>query len=138
MKIITFLGGSLLLLLATTAVQAAAELFRCEANGRTILTDKPALGAECRPLDAPRVNIFESAPVRASAASTSRSKAPARQESDSIANEQIKAKQRCQRLQQRLDAIVDKMRRGYTLKQEERFRDQQRDLEGQQQIEKCR
>jgi len=72
-----------------------------------------------------------------SSAKESRREHSARQ-SNSIAAEQLRAKQRCQRLADQLDTIHSKMNAGYTMQQGERLRERQRQLEQQRRTEQCR
>jgi hypothetical protein len=131
-----------LLVLIVADVFASETIYRCTANGRTVLTDRPRHADECQSLDAPSSNTFVPEPVqqtKAKAAPTSSKLAKSsHSNSESIAAEQLKAKQRCQRIEQRLDQIADKMRSGYTLQQGEKLREQRRQLEDSRRIERCR
>jgi hypothetical protein len=132
--------GVLLVLIAADAF-ASETIYRCTTNGRTVLTDRPQHADECQSLDAPSSNTFAAEPVqqtKAKAATSSKLAKSSRSNTESIAAEQLKAKQRCQRIAQRLDQIADKMRSGYTLQQGEKLREQRRQLEESRRIERCR
>lgn len=127
-----------LLALAAAEVWASEPIYRCTENGRTVLTDRPTDPSVCQPLAAPSSNTF-AAPAVSSASRTAAVKTERMPKQDeSIAAGQLKAKQRCERIEQRLDQIASKMRSGYTAKQGEKLREQREQLEASRRIERCR
>jgi hypothetical protein len=126
----------LLVIFAAFDAFAGESIFRCTTDGRTVLTDRPADAMNCQPLNAPPSNTFTSEPVSRSSKVDPAPK-PRDAERDSIAAEQLKAKQRCERLDQRLDQVADKMRSGYTVRQGEKLRAQKEQLEASRRIERC-
>jgi hypothetical protein len=127
------------LLLMFTAMEAfgSDSIFRCTIDGRTVLTDRPSDAMNCQPLNAPTSNTFTPAPVSRTVSKPDAAPRPRAVEHDSIAADQLKAKQRCERLEQRLDQVADKMRSGYTVKQGEKLRAQKEQLEVSRRIERC-
>jgi hypothetical protein len=127
----------LLLIIAAVDAFASDSIFRCTADGRTVLTDRPTDTMNCQPLNAPTSNTFTSEPVSRSVGKVEPAPRPRTVERDSIAAEELKAKQRCERLDQRLDQVADKMRSGYTVRQGEKLRVQKEQLEASRRIERC-
>lgn len=134
--------GVLLVLIVADVFASETIYYRCTANGRTVLTDRPHHADECQSLDTPSSNTFVPEPVQQTkpkaVPTSSKLAKSSRSSTESIAAEQLKAKQRCQRIEQRLDQIATKMRSGYTLQQGEKLREQRRQLEESRRIERCR
>jgi len=143
------IGCGLVLALAATEPLASDAIYRCIAEGRTVLTDRPR-NDDCQLLTAPSSNIFKSEPAAGKAAQSSTLSQPHSQSKagqmaktsashdDESAAERLKAKQRCERIEQRLNEIADKMRSGYTVRQGETLRMQRERLEASRRIERCR
>ena len=127
-----------LLLVFTADAFASESIYRCAIDGRTVLTDRPNDTLNCQPLNAPTSNTFTAEPVSRSVSKPDAAPRPRAVESNSIAAEQLKAKQRCERLDQRLDQVADKMRSGYTVRQGEKLRAQKEQLEASRRIERCK
>ena len=139
MTTVQWIATVLLVLLCAFEAFASDGLYRCEKDGKIVLTDRPGTDADCRPLKVSSSNTFQAPPTAAKKPAASKKQvAVERRSAESIADEQMKAKQRCERLQLRLDEIATKMRNGYTLQQGERLNERKRSLEAQQKIERCR
>jgi len=136
------IGAGLFLLLATTEPLADNAFYRCTVDGRIILTDRPGSG-DCQPFAASTSNTFKSEPAKTVTRSEHMAKAERRPKAaessgDSTATERQKAKQRCEQIDQRLNEIAEKMRRGYTVRQGEALRVQRERLEASRRIAHCR
>jgi hypothetical protein len=109
-------------------------LFRCQQQGVVVITDRPIDQTNCQPLSVSMTSRADAVPT---VSSSSKTHQPAKSQHDSIASEQVKAKQRCDRIRLRLDEIANKQRSGYTLQQGERLKERQRTLEAESRIEQC-
>jgi len=134
------LGLLLIARIGGATEQGAARIYRCDIKGQINFTDRPCEHAPGAEVQLSPVNSYQSEAgpglqsrkTVASARSKPREKRP-----ESIAEEQQKKKQRCQRLADQLDGIRFKMRSGYTAEQGEKMRDRQRQLERQRRSERC-
>jgi hypothetical protein len=128
----------MLLALAAAEVWATESIYRCAEGGRTVLTDRPTDPAACQPLNAPASNTYIAPTVTHSPRTAAVKVIRTSKQDESIAAEQLKTKQRCERIEQRLDQIASKMRSGYTVRQGEKLREQREQLEATRRIERCR
>lgn len=122
---------------------AAQHIFRCQMNGQSIFSDRPcaASGQSAEVVLTPVNSYHEDAlPSHASHKSSTKAsrREPSARQPASIAAEQLRVKQRCQRIADQLDTIHSKMNSGYTAQQGERLRERQRQLEQQRRTEFCR
>ena len=126
------------------AAQSPGKIYRCIVKEQIVFTDRACEGGEAgSEVDLAPVNLSSAATPESSARSrTSREsnrtspRAPSGQKS--IAEEQARTKQRCDRLNEQLASIRSKFRAGYTAREGERLRERQRNLEAQRRIERCR
>lgn len=132
-------------LLMTRDSSGGDRIFRCESGGKVTYSDRGCgENAEQAEIEPGPLNSFSpesSAKSRASADATSaasKKAAPRKARDGSIAIEQQRAQQKCQRLADRLTTIEVKLRRGYTVDQGERLREQRRQIEQQRRTERCR
>lgn len=122
--------------------QGASRIYRCVVDEQVVFTDRAcASGAAGTQVELTPVNVA-AAPLgspgdtrRSSSVST---RPAARAVTASIAEEQARAKQRCDRLNDQLSVIESKLRAGYSVRQGERLRERQRTLEAQRRTERCR
>jgi hypothetical protein len=122
------------------------HIFRCEVNGQITFGDRPCADAPSVEVvlspanfyhpDAKQAAVPNLSPDRATKSPAKRERA--RSNTDSIAAEQARERQRCQRLADQLTSIRSKMRTGYTGEQGEKLRERQRQLEQQRRTEHCR
>jgi hypothetical protein len=138
-----FLAIALISGIGTAAEPAGAQrIFRCEVKGQTTFADRPCPEAPSTEVQLSPVNAYHAeaatGPVSRQAAKASPGRERASKSSGSIANEQQKEQQRCQRLADQLATIRSKMRSGYTADQGEKLRERQRQLEQQRRTERCR
>ena len=120
---------------------AVRRIFRCESQGRVTYSDTAcATAPDKTAVAAEQLNTYAAIDPPQKVGNAANVKRPATRPArdDSIATEQLRAKQRCQRLADRLATIEVKMRTGYTAPQGERLREQRRQLEQQRRTEKCR
>jgi hypothetical protein len=123
----------------------AKHIYRCEVNGQTTFADRPCANAPSSEVVL-AANFYQPDANQAAApnpTSDRPAKLPAKRErvrgnTDSIAAEQAKERQRCQRLTDQLTNIRVKMQSGYTAKQGEKLHERQRQLERQRRTEHCR
>jgi hypothetical protein len=117
------------------------RIFRCEADGRIIFSDQPCVMAPSTEIVLRPSNSYHSDRPAAELSSTRKiaaSQGQSTRQSEAIAAEQQRAKQRCQRLADQLVNIENTMRSGYSAKQGEQLRERQRQLEQQRRTEHCR
>jgi len=126
------------------AAYSAGNIYRCEVGGQIVFSDRPcpesvvstqvviAPSSTYSGVKATPPKTARSVRERTSNANTT----PKAQ--DSIAAEQLRAKQRCQRMVDRLQVIESKLRAGYKAAQGEKLRDRQRQLQQQHHAERCR
>jgi hypothetical protein len=124
----------------TSQVLAAdtARVFRCSVDGRVTFSDRPCPNADVAEIAVSTANSYtppESPRTRT--AVPKREPAPARTD-DSIAAERARAKQHCERLRFQLDSLQEKLRSGYTAKEDRKLHERQRQLQERMRIERCR
>jgi hypothetical protein len=126
-------------LVAASSSQAADRIFRCESEGKVTFSDRGCAESDGQTEVQPgRLNSFDTEPASKKPAAARVSDVPNRKPRDSsIALEQQRAQQKCQRLADRLTAIEVKMRRGYSIEEGERLREQRRQIEQQRRTERC-
>jgi hypothetical protein len=142
--------ASIALLLEFTGQNAIAAdspgshpIYRCELNGGIVFSDRPC-GPDTQTVQVavPASNSYhdETYDRRSTRASTKQQSHVVRipRDGDSIAQEQLRAKLRCQRLTDQLETIEYKLRAGYTAQQGERLRERQRELERKRRTERCK
>jgi flagellar motility protein MotE (MotC chaperone) len=133
-------------LLATDdiAAQSPGKIYRCIVNEQIVFTDRACAGGEAgSEVELAPVNLSSAATVESSTRSrtvreSNRSSDRATARQNSIAAEQARAKQRCDRLNDQLATIQARMRAGYSVREGERLRERQRSLEAQRRTERCR
>jgi len=123
----------------TSYAQEPPRIFRCEANGKITYSDQrcastPTTEVVLRPTNSYHADTSPTTPSRS--ASVRREQSP--KQAASIADEQQRVKQQCQRLADQLTTIEIKMRSGYSAKQGEQLRERQRQLEQRRRTERCR
>jgi hypothetical protein len=122
------------------------HIYRCEVNGQTTFGDRPCANAPSAEVVLTPANFYHpdakqaGAPTPTSGRTTKSlaNRDRGRSNTDSIAAEQAKERQRCQRLADQLTSIRAKMQSGYTAEQGEKLRERQRQLERQRRTEHCR
>jgi len=121
------------------ASNSAPQIFRCELQGRPVFSDRPCASAPSTEVVLPTINSYHADAPQSRSGNSSKIKGQSRpaKEAESIAAEQQRAKQRCQRLADQLVNIEHTMRTGYTAKQGERLRERQRQLEQRRRTERC-
>lgn len=132
-----FCTGALVLL---STVTAAGTIYRCDSAGGLVYSDKPcATDATVHASDGSRVTVYEAPPI-SERASQPRSKPsaiskPAR---SSAAATPAKHQAACEKLEQSLREVRTKLRTGYRVKEGERLKTRQRQLDERRRKEKCR
>ena len=118
-----------------SAFTAEKQIFRCESEGRITYSDTACGNVATK-------EAIEVGPLNSFTATTvtrpSKRQSPPTAKSSSIAEAQQRAKERCAKLDVRLDAIQTKLRRGYSVEEGNRLRDQRRQIEAQKRAQKCR
>ncbi len=120
------------------------KVFRCQIDRQIVFSDRPCGSAvESTEVHLTANNTYRNSDSAPTPAKTSRAPNHSASRSierlsNSIAAEQLREKQRCQRLSDQLDTIQAKMRAGYTAQQGERLRERRRQLEQQRRTERCR
>jgi hypothetical protein len=129
-----------LLVQTTVAALGEGKIFRCVEQGTVTFRDTPCADSRSsEEVTLPPVNSF--AATKSTGASAARTDKPASVRSDneaSIAEEQKRARQQCERLSEQIAAIETKLRAGYTAKQGEQLRERLRELERRKRSERCR
>jgi hypothetical protein len=119
--------------------EAAARVYRCTVDGRLTFSDRPCPNAsDATEIEVSAVNSY-SAPEPARTRSAPEKRAPPQnRNNESIAAEQSRAKQQCARLRLQLDSLEEKLRSGYTAKEDRKLHERQRQLQERMRIERCR
>jgi hypothetical protein len=136
----------LLLLLPAAPVTATPAVYRCEANGVTVYSDRPcAHGAQVHEIDTSRITVYEAEQAAQGPDSRRPDKKPPGKESARKSKSRARAapdadKHRadCDKLDASLRDIRTKMRTGYGIKEGERLKARYRDLTGRRRALKCR
>ncbi len=123
------------------------RLYRCEVRGKATYSDKPCPDSAVQSeVAVDGLNTYEAASTpskvpdpsaRGFKSKTSRSRTD-ELISGSIAADLQQAKQRCQRIADRLETVRVKLGQGHTAEQATRLHEQRRQLEAQKRSEKCR
>jgi hypothetical protein len=120
------------------SARATATIYRCEVDGVATFSDRPCgdQSSAYEP-EAALVSTYTAPPasVAPDSAKSSRPK-PARR--SSIAADQAKRAEECQRIQASLRDIRSRMRAGYSAKEGERLRVRQEKLEDRRRSQRCR
>jgi hypothetical protein len=117
------------------------RIFRCEIQGKVTFGDQPCGAAPGTEIVLRPTNSFH---IDAPNGESHRDSKPVAQDrrsvkqSESIAAEQQRELQRCQRMADQLVTIQSKLRAGYSAKQGEQLRERQRQLEQQRRTARCR
>jgi hypothetical protein len=115
---------------------ATAAIYRCEANGVPVYSDRPcAEGAQPHEVDSSRVTVYESEQAPAQHAGKEPTRKP--KTHPRAAQDPAKHKATCDKLNDSLRDIRTKMRTGYGIKEGERLKARQRDLAGRRRALKC-
>lgn len=125
--------------------EESRHLFRCELRGLVTYSDT-ACDAEPTKVEinVDRLNTYDATELPRNVAYKSQSITkiePREAPSASIAEEQMKHKQRCKEIADRLDAVTEQMRRSDSgrggAERTNRLREREREIEGQKRAEKC-
>lgn len=142
MELIVAVGLIAALVASGAHAQSSGKIYRCNVNGQLVFTDRSCAGETGTEVELSPVNLANAhdggSPSKDVSAKSSRSSGRPAKEERSIAEEQSRARLRCERLAHQLETIRSRMRAGYTAEQGERLRDRQRDLEAQRRMERCR
>jgi len=141
-------GAVALVVTDVVAAQSANKIYRCVVNEQIVFTDRAcAHGQAGAEVELAPTNIA-SAPLGAANLGKDADRKSDRQverqaelrakEAKSIAIEQARAKQRCERLAEQMAAIQSKFRQGYSIEEGNRLRERQRKLEDERRAERCR
>lgn len=133
----SFVGITLLILARVAGAQPA--IYRCEGEGGIVYTDRPCeTGANPHEVDDSRVTVYTPAPAakRGSASTPAKQPKSSRVRSGRAADP-AKHQINCARLYQGLRDVRTKMRTGYGVKEGERLKARQRQLNEQRRAQKC-
>jgi hypothetical protein len=115
-----------------------ARVFRCTVDGRVTFSDRPCPNADVAEIAVTPANSYTpTEPARARSTQKKRESDPGRND-DSIASEQARAKQQCERLRFQLGSLQEKLRSGYSAKEDRKLHERQRQLQERMRIERCR
>jgi hypothetical protein len=131
--------GTGLLSLAQSSAQP--PIYRCAGEDGLIYTDRPCEGgAEPHEIDGSRVTVYTPAPVaeRASAAAPIKQPKKAKRARSGRTADPGQQRAKCARLEQGLRDVRTKMRSGYGVREGERLKTRQRQLNQQRRAQKCR
>ena len=137
MRVITLVLGSLLL---THSAEAQTTVYRCTGESGTVFSDRPcAVDAHPHEIDDSRVTVYTPAsrpeqPSTQAAAKPTKARAPKQIRLPDPAKHRLA----CARLEQSLRDVRTKMRSGYGVKEGERLKMRQRQLDQRRRLEKCR
>jgi hypothetical protein len=115
------------------------RIYRCSLNGQIIFGDRPCSQVPSTEVQLSSFNSYHAPGGTISGARkpASAAREPAGKRSESIAADQQKKKQHCQKLADQLDDLRSKMRSGYSGDQGEKMRNRQRQLERQRRTDRC-
>jgi hypothetical protein len=136
MRAATLFLGSLLL---THSVEAQTTIYRCTGEAGTVYSDQRcAADGAAHEIDDSRVTVYTPAstdkrPSMTAAAKPKKAKAPKRAQLPDPAEHRLT----CAKLEQSLRDVRNKMRAGYGVKQGERLKLRQRQLDQRRRLEKC-
>jgi len=130
------------LLLSAAPAIATPAIYRCEANGVTVYSDRPcADGAQPHEIDTSRTTVYEAEQAAAQRPEDKHSaKEPARKAKTRprATQDPDKRKAACEKLDASLRDIRTKMRTGYGIKEGERLKARSRDLTDRRRTLRCR
>lgn len=127
----------ILLLVLTQAPGAQPAIYRCASGDVVVYSDRPcAAGANPHELDDSRFTVYTPPPVTTPAATAARR--PKADRSGTRQADPARHQARCVRLEQALRGVRNKMRTGYGVKEGERLKARQRQLDEQRRTQKCR
>jgi hypothetical protein len=130
------LGSSLLL---THPAWAQTSVYRCASEAGTVYSDRPcAENTDPYEIDDSRVTVYTPAPADEPPAKTASAKpTKAKPPSKARLPDPAKHKLACARLEQSLRDVRTRMRSGYGVKEGERLKTRQRQLDQRRRLEKC-
>jgi len=136
MRLAMLLLGSLLL---THPVGAQITIYRCAGEAGTVYSDLPcAQNADPHEIDDSRVTVYEPAPADEQPAMTASAKpVKARPPKKVRLADPARHRLACAKLEQSLRDVRTKMRTGYGVKEGERLKARQRQLDQRRRLEKC-
>ncbi|HWK52018.1 MAG TPA: hypothetical protein VNR40_19120 [Steroidobacter sp.] len=134
MRVAIFLVGSLLL---SPLCGAQMTIYRCTSDAGSVYSDRPcAAHADTHEIDDSRVTVYTpEATNERSPATTKPTKA--RRSKAARLPDPAKHQVTCAKLTQSLRDVRTKMRTGYSVKEGERLKTRQRQLEQRRRLEKC-
>jgi len=114
---------------ASNSVNAdpAVQVFECNINGQRVFSDH-ACGDDAVQRDIEVANRMDAVKVSSHSASKEKTPRSSRKHSEAGNDDHDKRRQQCARIQKSRDSLHDKMRAGYTAKQDERLHDRLRKL----------
>jgi len=119
------------------SVRASSTIYRCEVDGVATFSDRPCgeRSSTYEP-EAALVSTYAAAPASV-AESTKRSRPKPIARRSSLAADQAKRVEECQRIQASLRDVRSRMRAGYSAKEGERLRARQEKLEDRRRAQRC-
>jgi hypothetical protein len=118
--------------------EATARVYRCTVDGKLTFSDRPCPSAsDVMEIEVATVNSYR-APESTRTRFAPEKRTPAQSRDESIAAEQSRAKQQCARLRLQLDSLEEKLRSGYSAKEDRKLHERQRQLQERMRIERCR
>jgi hypothetical protein len=119
-------------------VAASPPIYRCEINGVMTFSDRPC-GAQSTAYEpeAARVSTYDASPVPKEAARARLQSNRSAATRSSIAADQLKRAEQCERIRTGLREIRSKMRAGYNAKEGERLKARYSKLNEQRRAERC-
>lgn len=137
---VAMLGIALLALgLALVVMGDAPTIYRCDSDGAVIYSDRPcAADAAIHENDGSRVTVYAAPPTSGAAPAPQGRPAAHKTKSARPAGVDLEQRQvRCAKLDQALRDVRTKMRTGYRVKEGERLKARQRQLNDRRRDEKC-
>ena len=105
----------------------AVQIFECVVNGQRVFSDH-SCGDDAVQRDIAVANRMDAAKISNDKVAREKSSRPSRRHADAGGGEHDKRRQQCARIQKSREALVEKMRAGYTARQDERLHDRLRKL----------
>jgi len=119
---------ALVLTAHTVAADPATHVYQCTVDGQRVFSDH-ACGDDAVERDISVTSRMDTIKVSNDKPSKTKGSLPSRRHSDVGSDDHDKRRQQCARIQKSRDAVNDKMRAGYTAKQDERLHERLRKLD---------
>jgi len=139
MKVANLRIGLVVLCVTPQVMGDAPTIYRCDRDGAVIYSDRPcAADAAVHENDGSRVTVYAAPPTSGTASSRSNKPAARKTKPAHPAGAGLEQRQvRCAKLDQALRDVRTKMRTGYGVKEGERLKARQRQLNERRRGEKC-